>query len=91
MTVTGKQLLTTLEADGTLTLQIAPKTFDDPTGTDHEALGAGLRKALYNYMHGLGLDEDVRAWFPPLAGKKRGSVPRTTVDPSFVREALVAR
>ena len=29
--------------------------FDDPTGTDHE-LGVGLRKALYNYMHGLGLD-----------------------------------
>ncbi len=28
--------------------------FTDPTGTDHDALGAGLKKALYNYMHGLG-------------------------------------
>jgi len=33
MTTTGKQLLTTLEADGTLTVEIAPKTFDEPTGS----------------------------------------------------------
>ncbi len=37
--------------------------FIDPTGTDHTALGVGLKKALYNYMHGIGLDEDVRRWF----------------------------
>jgi radical SAM superfamily enzyme YgiQ (UPF0313 family) len=32
--------------------------FIDPTGVDHDALGIGLRKALYNYMHGTGLEED---------------------------------
>ncbi len=37
--------------------------FEDPTGCDHAAFGEGLRKALYNYMHGMGLDEDVRQWF----------------------------
>jgi hypothetical protein len=37
--------------------------FTDPTGTDHDALGAGLKKALYNYMHGLGLEDDVRVWW----------------------------
>ena len=37
--------------------------FIDPTGTDHDALGEGLKKAIYNYMHGIGLDEDVRRWF----------------------------
>ena len=37
--------------------------FTDPTGCDHAALGVGLRKALYNYMHGIGLDDDVRRWF----------------------------
>lgn len=37
--------------------------FEDPTGCDHDALGVGLRKALYNYMHGVGLDRDVRSWF----------------------------
>ena len=37
--------------------------FHDPTGVDHDALGVGLKKALYNYMHGVGLEEDVRSWF----------------------------
>ena len=37
--------------------------FHDPTGTDHDALGVGLKKALYNYMHGIGLEADVRSWF----------------------------
>ncbi|MXP09959.1 zinc-binding dehydrogenase [Pseudoblastomonas halimionae] len=32
MTTTGKQLFTTLESDGTLTLEIAESTFPDPTG-----------------------------------------------------------
>ncbi|MSQ65269.1 MAG: radical SAM protein [Limnohabitans sp.] len=37
--------------------------FVDPTGTDHNLLGRGLKKAIYNYMHGVGLEEDVRSWF----------------------------
>ncbi len=34
-------------------------TFDDPTGVDHDALGAASR-ALYNYMHGIGLEAEAR-------------------------------
>lgn len=30
---------------------------------DHEALGVGLRRALFNYMLGNGLDMDLRDWF----------------------------
>jgi radical SAM superfamily enzyme YgiQ (UPF0313 family) len=37
--------------------------FTDATGVDHDAFGAALKKALYNYMHGIGLDLDVREWF----------------------------
>lgn len=37
--------------------------FIDPTGVDHDALGLGLKKAIYNYMHGIGFEEDVRTWF----------------------------
>lgn len=33
MALTGKQILTTLEADGTLTVQLAERTVDDPTGS----------------------------------------------------------
>lgn len=42
---------------------------------DLDRLGAGLRRALYNYMLGLGLDRPVCDWFdrPPSAAKKRCS------------------
>jgi len=43
-----------------------------------------LRKALYNYMHGTGLDEDVRAWFDHLPHP----VPRPTVKKHFIERAL---
>ena len=39
--------------------------FEDPTGCDHERLGPGLRRALYNFMHGVGLDQDVRTLVRP--------------------------
>jgi hypothetical protein len=56
-------------------------SFIDPTGVDHDALGRALSKAIYNYMHGVGLDQDVRSWF-------EGRVPKTTVKPDFVARAL---
>jgi radical SAM superfamily enzyme YgiQ (UPF0313 family) len=58
--------------------------FIDPTGTDHDALGIGLKKALYNYMHGIGLEEDVRSWFAHLKTK----VPKATVHRHRIARAL---
>ncbi len=58
--------------------------FIDPTGVDHDALGAGLKKAIYNYMHGIGLEEDVRMWFP-------FKVPKTTVRRDRIERALRER
>jgi len=55
--------------------------FIDPTGTDHDALGHGLKKALYNYMHGIGLDDDVRNWFD-------FHVPKTKVQKHLIAKAL---
>jgi hypothetical protein len=57
--------------------------FIDPTGVDHDALGQALKKALYNYMHGIGLEEDVRMWFA-------GRVPRPTVARKRIARALAA-
>lgn len=55
--------------------------FHDPTGVDHDALGRGLKKALYNYMHGVGLDQNVRSWFDV-------SVPKPTVARHTIARAL---
>ncbi len=55
--------------------------FHDPTGVDHDALGGALKKAIYNYMHGIGLDQDVRSWFP-------FKVPKTTVARNRIERAL---
>jgi Radical SAM superfamily len=55
--------------------------FIDPSGVDHDALGIALNKALYNYMHGIGLDSNVRSWF-------NMKVPKTKVAPDFIERAL---
>ncbi len=55
--------------------------FVDPSGVDHAPLGVALNKALYNYMHGLGLDQDVRSWFEQ-------RVPRSKVPRQFIAKAL---
>jgi radical SAM superfamily enzyme YgiQ (UPF0313 family) len=72
--------------------------FTDLTGIDHDVFGAALRKALYNYMHGIGLDVDVRDWFEQATSaagthrktrrRLRGAVPRTTVPPNLIERAL---
>jgi radical SAM superfamily enzyme YgiQ (UPF0313 family) len=74
--------------------------FEDPVGADHDFLGSGLRKALYNYMHGIGLETDVREWFDPgterrrRGGQRHGrrasflSVPATTVPPDLIERMI---
>jgi radical SAM superfamily enzyme YgiQ (UPF0313 family) len=58
--------------------------FTDPTGTDHDALGVGLKKAVYNYMHGIGLEQDVRQWFDVRVPKP--TVPRGRIARALARE-----
>ena len=55
--------------------------FIDPSGVDHDSLGRALNKALYNYMHGIGLETDVREWFDE-------RVPRSRVARHFIARAL---
>jgi radical SAM superfamily enzyme YgiQ (UPF0313 family) len=58
--------------------------FVDPTGVDHDALGVALKKAIYNFMHGIGLEQDVRSWFSM-------KVPRPTVARHRIARALAGR
>ncbi|MEY4750674.1 MAG: hypothetical protein RIQ60_2888 [Pseudomonadota bacterium] len=59
-------------------------SFVDPTGTNHDALGVGLKKAIYNYMHGIGLEDNVRQWFD-------FNVPKPRVDRHRIAKALDRR
>jgi radical SAM superfamily enzyme YgiQ (UPF0313 family) len=73
-------------------------SFVDATGVNHDLFGGALKKALYNYMHGIGLDVDVHEWFEeatpaPGSARRRGrrsecAVPRTTVPPDLIERAL---
>jgi radical SAM superfamily enzyme YgiQ (UPF0313 family) len=53
----------------------------DPTGVDHDALSPGLHKAVYNFMHGVGLDLDVRYWF-------EFETPKARVAKNLIRAAI---
>ena len=57
-------------------------TYSDPTGCNHDAFSEGLRKSLFNYMHGIGFDLPLSEWFD-------FEVPETTVDEDFI-EIIVA-
>jgi len=72
----------TLKPPAVITFAHNDVAFEDPVGTDHDFLGVGLRKALYNYMHGVGLDVDVREWFE---GRE---VPRTKVPRTLIARCL---
>ncbi|UYQ95018.1 radical SAM protein [Chitinophaga horti] len=54
----------------------------DETGADHEAFGFGLKKSLFNYMHGLCLDDPLQKWF-------EFKVPKTKVATDYIEKSLV--
>lgn len=54
----------------------------DKQGTNHEQFSEGLRKSLYNYMHGIGFDTPLHEWFDTL------KTPRTKVKPNYIQESL---
>jgi radical SAM superfamily enzyme YgiQ (UPF0313 family) len=57
--------------------------FLDKAGSVQEAVGAGLHRAVYNYMHGVGWDADVREWFVV-------PVPRSSVGRTWLSRTLRA-
>ena len=56
--------------------------FIDPTGVDHDLLGVGLKKAIYNFMHGIGFEEDAHKWFD-IQG-----IPKTSVGRNKIAKTL---
>ena len=55
--------------------------FTDKTGIDHTTFSYGLRKSLFNFMHGIGFDESLQSWFT-------FKTPRTTIQPHYIASCL---
>ena len=70
-----------IERDPNVSFAENDLSFTDESGVDHDRLGYGLKKAVYNYMIGIGLEEDVRSWF-------EFKVPKAQVDPRLIEKAL---
>lgn len=55
--------------------------YTDKTGIDHGKFNFGLKKSLYNYMHGIGFEIPVHEWF-------EFKVPRTKIPNNFIETAI---
>ena len=55
--------------------------FKDKTGINHDKFSFGLKKSLFNYMHGICFDYPLQDWFD-------FKIPRTTVKPDFIYNCL---
>ncbi len=55
--------------------------FKDKTNIDHNKFSFGLKKSLFNYMHGICLDFELQEWFD-------FKIPRTKIDPDYIVSCL---
>lgn len=55
--------------------------FKDKTGINHDKFSFGLKKSLFNYMHGLCFDYDLQEWFD-------FKIPNTKISPDFIENAI---
>jgi hypothetical protein len=54
---------------------------NDPLGADHGKFSEGLRKSLFNFMHGICLDFPLSKWFD-------FKVPKTSVSPDYIEQSV---
>jgi len=56
--------------------------FIDPSGVNHEQFSFGLKKSLFNYMQGIGLDEPLQNWF-------ENKIPQTTINSNAIETIIL--
>ena len=54
----------------------------DKSGANHDKFSFGLKKSLFNYMHGICFDYDLQEWFD-------FKVPRTKVPEDYIQDVLL--
>ena len=60
--------------------------FKDKTGIDHTKFSFGLKKSLFNFMHGIGFEIPLHDWFDPMnIGFK---IPKTSIKKDFILKSL---
>ena len=55
--------------------------FKDKTGIDHNKFSFGLKKSLFNFMHGIGFDMSLQEWFD-------FKIPSSTIPPDYIYNCL---
>ena len=55
--------------------------FKDKTGIDHDKFSFGLKKSLFNYMHGIGFDFELQEWFD-------FKIPKTKIPFNFIETVI---
>lgn len=55
--------------------------FEDRTGIDHSIFSEGLRKSLFNFMHGIGFDLNLQEWFD-------FEIPKSTYPIDYIHQAI---
>lgn len=55
--------------------------FRDTTGIDHNKFSFGLKKSLFNFMHGIGFDLPLQDWFD-------FKIPKTNIHHDFIYKSL---
>ncbi len=55
--------------------------FRDKTGINHDKFSFGLKKSLFNYMHGICFDYDLQDWFD-------FKIPRTKIHPDYIHDCI---
>ncbi|AZB16989.1 radical SAM protein [Chryseobacterium indologenes] len=56
--------------------------FKDKTGIDHNKFSFGLKKSLFNYMHGVNFEMSLQEWFD-------FKIPRTNIHPDYIHDCLL--
>ncbi|MDN3693030.1 B12-binding domain-containing radical SAM protein [Chryseobacterium tructae] len=56
--------------------------FTDKTGINHDKFSSGLKKSLFNYMHGINFELPLQEWFD-------FKIPRTTIHPDYIHDSLL--
>ena len=65
----------------TITFANNDVNFTDKTGINHEQFGFGLKKSLFNYMHGICFEYDLQDWFD-------FKIPKTKIPSNYIATCL---